>query len=314
MEKDKDNVKIDQLMKEMIILLEKNNEVEWSLTLRRLLMKDYDIDNRTERVKNILKLYQGGMGSFNDLVLQKNGKILIEEDQKLDELSGDLYNACVHCLVGTKEDFFINEEKNDLNINLDVLEGGSSNFSKNPKDNKNYDKMAVPSEGSQTPKVRPWIRFFARYIDIYLFGFVVGIFLEFFSPSSVQNSNIVFGIALLFLWIFIESVFLSLCGTTFGKWLLGVKIRDNKNKKLTFLVALKRSFLVWFKGFGIGFPIISLFTLVSAHSDLTNKNITTWDKDCHLTVVHQKLGVARTAFATLIIGLFIIICIGIGLD
>ncbi len=205
----------------------------------------------------------------------------------------------------------MNKEKNHLNLNLDFLDKDLANVPDNLKDNKEHNKVAVLSDVSQPPPARPWVRFFARNIDNYLFAFFLGLLWGFFLPSYVPKSDIGFGIIAIFLWMFVEPVFLSSWGTTFGKWLLGVKVRNNEDKNLIFSLALKRSFLVCFKGLGIGIPIVSLFTLVSAYSDLKKKGITTWDKDCHLTVIHQKPGVVRTAIAILITGLFIVIFIGL---
>src|ERR1700729_2027506 len=94
--------------------------------------------------------------------------------------------------------------------------------------------------------VRPWVRFAARFIDTYIFALLLGLFFS----SAMPKSEIVFGFVSLFLWIFVESVLLSSWGTTFGKWLLMVKIADINGHKLTFSIALQRSFLVWFKGIG----------------------------------------------------------------
>ena len=35
--------------------------------------------NQCDIIKEVMKVYQGGMGSFSDLVLHKNGKMLIDE-------------------------------------------------------------------------------------------------------------------------------------------------------------------------------------------------------------------------------------------
>lgn len=51
-----------------------------------------EIETNLDGVKNkLLKLY-GGMGSFNDIVLYKNNKPLINENNKLDALRTQLYN------------------------------------------------------------------------------------------------------------------------------------------------------------------------------------------------------------------------------
>jgi hypothetical protein len=48
--------------------------------------------------RDILKLYKGGMGSFSDLVLQENGKMPIEENEKLNVYRKELYKICKELL------------------------------------------------------------------------------------------------------------------------------------------------------------------------------------------------------------------------
>ena len=44
---------------------------------------------------SILKTFQGQMGSLNDLVLHKDGKPLIEENNQLDALKDQLFDICM---------------------------------------------------------------------------------------------------------------------------------------------------------------------------------------------------------------------------
>ncbi len=59
---------------------------------KRLIDQD---EPRKEIVRDILKCFQGGMGSFSDLVLHKNERALIEENNKLEDLKNDLYKLCI---------------------------------------------------------------------------------------------------------------------------------------------------------------------------------------------------------------------------
>jgi len=49
-----------------------------------------DVESLELLRNQILRIY-GGMGSFNDLVLYKQGQPLIKENQKLDELRKELF-------------------------------------------------------------------------------------------------------------------------------------------------------------------------------------------------------------------------------
>ena len=184
-----------------------------------------------------------------------------------------------------------------LNIDLDFLDDKNTHSISNETNEKTSTSSAKDLQGSQ---IRPWVRYFARFIDINLYATI----LSFFSTSLFSESKLGFGMLVLFLGIFIESILLSSWGTTFGKWLLRVCIRDNEGKILTFPIALQRSFLVWLKGLGAGFPIVSLFTLISAHADLTQKGINTWDRDYQLTVTHNEIGYIRASIAIFLIGIF----------
>ena len=159
--------------------------------------------------------------------------------------------------------------------------------------------------------VRPWVRYLARMIDFLMFSFVAGAILGVVltimdNIALLDNFNdYLLGFILAFIYVFIEPIILSVCGNTFGKWLLKIKIQDKEGNKPTFAIAFRRSFFVWFYGLGAGFPIIQLFTLISAHSNLTKRGGTTWDKKYNLTVIHQKIGIVRTTIAILLLGLLI---------
>ncbi len=64
---------------------------DWANKIEILL---YEIDDDPfYTAKNILFLY-GGMGSLNDLILHKNGKILVEENNDLEKSKNKLYALC----------------------------------------------------------------------------------------------------------------------------------------------------------------------------------------------------------------------------
>jgi uncharacterized RDD family membrane protein YckC len=172
----------------------------------------------------------------------------------------------------------------------------------NPNETKG---SAIEKPSQLTPEykklhARPWVRFFARYIDITIVSIVIGIILGIFNPSLISNSTIVFGMEVLFIWFLIEPIFLSTCGTTLGKWILNIKVRDINGEKPKFYNAFTRSFWVWVVGFGFGIPIVNLFTLISSYSQLNNTGTTSWDKN-NFTVTHGEIGVIRIIITLIII-------------
>lgn len=82
---------IKLIINELIKLFDEFNLFDWSKVFNRFLD---DIDSNFEQVKyDILRNY-GGMGSFNDIVLKKNGEYPIYENDKFSKLRGDLYALC----------------------------------------------------------------------------------------------------------------------------------------------------------------------------------------------------------------------------
>ncbi|MDR6156907.1 hypothetical protein QF023_000423 [Chryseobacterium sp. SLBN-27] len=56
------------------------------------------VTHKKEALSNIKNIY-GGMGSFNDLVLYKDGKVDIEANEKLSALREDLYKAVLSEII-----------------------------------------------------------------------------------------------------------------------------------------------------------------------------------------------------------------------
>jgi len=141
-------------------------------------------------------------------------------------------------------------------------------------------------------RTRPWVRFFARMFDYSLFIIVISLIVAYTDVSFGRFSSYM-GIIALFLWVFIEALLLSSFGTTPGKWLLKVTVRDENHQKLTFSGSLNRSFSVWWLGMGAGLPIISLVTMLVAAVKLNSSGATTWDRRNDLKVFYGTIGFTR---------------------
>lgn len=155
-----------------------------------------------------------------------------------------------------------------------------------------------------TSQVRPWVRFFARYTDyiflLFFMGFVAGLASLFglISQESFDSflnmSDISQFMVALFMWIFIEPIFLSSWGTTPGKWLFKTIVRTSEGKKLKLSQAFGRSTSVWLKGYAIGIPLLSFITLLIAYDTITNNGSASWDKG-NFVVLHERIGALRIA-------------------
>ena len=163
----------------------------------------------------------------------------------------------------------------------------------------------VSSEGASVSQVRPWVRCCARFIDILIFGLCLGTFLGFIAPAMLTRIASVIGLLLLFLWCFAEAVCLSTWGTTPGKGLLRVTVRNADGSRLNYRSALLRSVNVWIRGLGAGLPLVSIITLIVAYEKLTKNGITTWDQLPNFSVTYKKIGRTRVIVAALLLVMFI---------
>lgn len=175
----------------------------------------------------------------------------------------------------------------------------------------------IKSKDEEVPQVRPWVRFWARWIDNNLCGINIILTLTIYVPWAVGHylnmvssiPTVISGMLVLFVWIFFETFLLSTWGATPGKWLLGITLRDSEGKRPTFSKAFNRSLSVWWRGLGIGFPLISLFTLINAHGELTNKGITSWDREGGFVISHKKIGYLRFILTILLFIVFVLLTI-----
>jgi uncharacterized RDD family membrane protein YckC len=175
------------------------------------------------------------------------------------------------------------------------------------------DPPTVARATSAVAQVRPWVRYWARMFDIYLAAIVGGMAVGIFNPDAFneQDSEQLFGLVAVFAWVFIESMLLSTTGTTPGKWLFKIRLIPPSGEKPNYSTALSRSFKVWWRGLGIGFPLASLITLIIAHGKLTKNGITTWDKDEGFSVVHERIGPLRVIVAVaFFIGFLLLVVVG----
>lgn len=136
----------------------------------------------------------------------------------------------------------------------------------------------------RTAAVHPLFRLVARAIDYGLFFLL----LQFFAAPSLFSSILMIPLHFA-LWIPVEAVLMALWGLTPGKWLMRIEVKKGHAKRLPFECALKRSFLVWFRGLGAGVPIINFFCGFYAYQRLISLRCSSWDRELGIVVIHHYL-------------------------
>lgn len=161
------------------------------------------------------------------------------------------------------------------------------------------DRYGLPKE--KILHINPQIRLLARFFDYALFLLLLWglrVLLKGSFPLGLFEYLIPFEF---FAWIPIEAVLLSTWGTTPGKFFLKTKLQQGRKKKLDFQTALKRSFNVWFRGLGMGIPVINVLCMLVASSRLRMLGTTSWDREDNIVVSHFPIPQWRIVVASIIV-------------
>jgi uncharacterized RDD family membrane protein YckC len=159
--------------------------------------------------------------------------------------------------------------------------------------------QGTPSGIKLVYRSRPWIRWFARMSDYWLCGGIIGAMI-----SVPKDVAVVISMLIIFGWCFIEPIFLSLWGATPGKWFLGISVKDDSGKKLSYGDALERACRIWGKAIWIGIPIVMLIPMVSTLMNFNEHGSAFYDRELGISVRHQPVNLAKVF---LLIGLLLII-------
>lgn len=181
---------------------------------------------------------------------------------------------------------------------------------------------AAPESQKSTPGPCPWIRFWARFIDNFVWGAIVYFPIGFaVSVGAIPYHSFLWllnpfisSMLLVFTWALVEPIVIAVFGTTLGKVILRIRLTHRSNENLSKVdpgVLYQRSMAVWLKGMGLGFPFVSAITALVSYRNLKSQGETSWDRDYGFTVTHGKVGYIRGSLATIII-LFAMILNAVG--
>lgn len=177
-----------------------------------------------------------------------------------------------------------------LQRNQNIRETLDENKIKDLSNEKETQSVPPNLDIKPVPKVRPWVRYWARTLDIFLLNAIFYMGCIMIGERIEGVSIYLMGMILPVAWLFIEPIFLSSCGATPGKLLLRTKVYGQSGQFLTYSDALNRSMNVWVIGEALYIPIVLVITNLVAYNKLTKNGITTWDKAGNYTVTHNKIG------------------------
>lgn len=123
-------------------------------------------------------------------------------------------------------------------------------------------------------------------------------------------------------WIFMIGVFpfvflldaliYGIFKNTPSKALNGIRVTTASGTRLTFAEYLSRNFAVWFSGFGLGIPIVTIFTALAQYRRLVAGKPASYDEKMEYQVIRSNPGIIQTTVFTLFVvfsvGFWIYLC------
>lgn len=147
------------------------------------------------------------------------------------------------------------------------------------------ERFAPPRDEKPLPQDsfwHPWRRYFARTLDLGLYGlFLSAVFsLGFHVPVEELTSapaRLLLGWFANLPMLLLEPFLLSRWGTTPGKALFGIKVLDSEGQKLSLKKARERTMGVFSKGMGYGIPGFELYREYRSEENCENRQWNEWE-------------------------------------
>lgn len=170
-------------------------------------------------------------------------------------------------------------------------------------DSEKYQSSDIKKTSQKTKKRSPKIsktilikRLSGRFFDYILWG----TFLELSGLLSCLETKdfrfFVDPIIISFSWVFAETILLGLFGTTPGKELMGIRFIQKYDFRLFF----KRSLSVWCYGIGMGFPLITPFSMITAYKTVRARDaLCSWE--IYGSIKYDRSGFSLSSLSVLMV-------------
>ena len=171
--------------------------------------------------------------------------------------------------------------------------------------------LAALEAGAQTalqqdvqPKLHvPWRRFFARMIDLLLYTEIWMIVLtEAGLSTSDISTRLLNSFLTLLTMLLLEPLLLCRTGTTFGKRLLGLSLRDPSGMRLRYMDALERTARLLWYGLGVNIPVFCYVRLYKSYKTDAAGETLNWEYESEQTAqpLSWNRGLAAALAAVLV--------------
>lgn len=137
----------------------------------------------------------------------------------------------------------------------------------------------------------PWRRFFARWLDLFVYGLLWTAF-----GALVLRINLpdIWILRLLSTYLnyltmlVVEPILLATWGYTPGKWIFGLQVRDRDGGKISWRDAKNRTWLVFAKGDGYGIPFYNLYRNYKSYKACVDCETLPWEEECGYAIKDES--------------------------
>lgn len=137
----------------------------------------------------------------------------------------------------------------------------------------------------------PWRRFFARDLDLILYGVIWTMVLGLCKVNIAARDagyQLLDSVVTVLLMLAIEPFLLSRFGTTIGKWVFGLGVTDLDGGRLSYRAAFERLKLVIWRGCGLFLPIYRLVRLWKSYRACSAGENLEWDWEYDAVVTLRR--------------------------
>lgn len=151
----------------------------------------------------------------------------------------------------------------------------------------------TPAEDARLPDsvCHPWVRFFAREIDLSLYSLLWGavwMLLLRWDLSSTLIGKLFSSYVCYALMFVLEPLLLHFFGTTLGKLIFGISVRDVNGKKLDWWTAMERTWDLFGSGMGYGIPFYRWWRYWKSYKSCADEERCPWEREERYSVPDPK--------------------------
>jgi uncharacterized RDD family membrane protein YckC len=138
----------------------------------------------------------------------------------------------------------------------------------------------------------PWRRYFARTLDVSIYE-IIWTAVTLLVLRWSWNENLAITLLNIFIplgmMLLIEPLLLSKWGTTIGKWVFGLVVRDSDGNKLRFGQAFERTLNAFRMGMGYNLPIFNIVRLVKSYNHCMSLVPLPWEEGLSYEIKDRKV-------------------------